>query len=102
MRTDGDNFEGVNGGINAREMPQANNNGVSYAVAIYPYMAEQEDEFDVVVYVFSFLEILLSLIMWKLAVIHSSFSLELEDGGWSNEILRAQASSTRTQRSRVG
>jgi hypothetical protein len=23
--------------------------GVSYAVAIYPYMAEQEDEFDVVV-----------------------------------------------------
>lgn len=26
---------------------------VSYAVAIYPYMAEQEDEFDVVVYVLS-------------------------------------------------
>jgi hypothetical protein len=25
--------------------------GVSYAVAIYPYMADQEDEFDVVVYV---------------------------------------------------
>jgi hypothetical protein len=25
------------------------NQGVSYAVAIYPYMAEQEDEFDVVV-----------------------------------------------------
>ena len=24
-------------------------NGVSYAVAIYPYMAEQDDEFDVVV-----------------------------------------------------
>lgn len=23
--------------------------GISYAVAIYPYMAEQEDEFDVVV-----------------------------------------------------
>ncbi|KAJ3756582.1 hypothetical protein EV360DRAFT_47701 [Lentinula raphanica] len=31
-----------------REMPVASN-GVSYAVAIYPYMAEQEDEFDVVV-----------------------------------------------------
>lgn len=27
------------------------NGSVSYAVAIYPYMAEQEDEFDVVVYV---------------------------------------------------
>ena len=32
-----------------REMPPATE--VSYAVAIYPYMAEQEDEFDVVVYV---------------------------------------------------
>ncbi|KAF9078195.1 hypothetical protein BDP27DRAFT_1207910 [Rhodocollybia butyracea] len=31
-----------------REMPVASA-GVSYAVAIYPYMAEQEDEFDVVV-----------------------------------------------------
>jgi len=34
---------------NAREMPPAHATGVSYAVAIYPYMAEQEDEFDVVV-----------------------------------------------------
>ena len=33
-----------------REMPPATE--VSYAVAIYPYMAEQEDEFDVVVCVF--------------------------------------------------
>lgn len=31
-----------------REMPSSTS-GVSYAVAIYPYMAEQEDEFDVVV-----------------------------------------------------
>jgi hypothetical protein len=31
-----------------REMPVALS-GVSYAVAIYPYMAEQDDEFDVVV-----------------------------------------------------
>ncbi|CAL1714792.1 unnamed protein product [Somion occarium] len=31
----------------AREIPPST--GVSYAVAIYPYMAEQEDEFDVVV-----------------------------------------------------
>ncbi|KAJ7035617.1 hypothetical protein C8F04DRAFT_1097874 [Mycena alexandri] len=33
----------------AREMPPLSSSGVSYAVAIYPYMAEQEDEFDVVV-----------------------------------------------------
>ncbi|KAF7309572.1 hypothetical protein MIND_00328200 [Mycena indigotica] len=32
-----------------REMPPLSASGVSYAVAIYPYMAEQEDEFDVVV-----------------------------------------------------
>jgi hypothetical protein len=31
-----------------REMPPPTS-GVSYAVAIYPYMAEQEDEFDVIV-----------------------------------------------------
>ncbi|KAH6915837.1 protein kinase regulator [Coprinopsis sp. MPI-PUGE-AT-0042] len=34
--------------LSAREMvPSAN--GISYAVAIYPYMAEQDDEFDVIV-----------------------------------------------------
>ncbi|KAJ7065199.1 hypothetical protein C8F01DRAFT_1124661 [Mycena amicta] len=32
-----------------REMPSVSASGLSYAVAIYPYMAEQEDEFDVVV-----------------------------------------------------
>ncbi|KAF7289515.1 hypothetical protein HMN09_01345600 [Mycena chlorophos] len=32
-----------------REMPPLSTTGLSYAVAIYPYMAEQEDEFDVVV-----------------------------------------------------
>ncbi|KAF9462929.1 hypothetical protein BDZ94DRAFT_1219040 [Collybia nuda] len=32
----------------ARDIPVASS-GISYAVAIYPYMAEQEDEFDVVV-----------------------------------------------------
>ncbi|KAI0741419.1 hypothetical protein C8Q80DRAFT_1284456 [Daedaleopsis nitida] len=41
--------EGVDGGVPPvlREMPPATE--VSYAVAIYPYVAEQEDEFDVVV-----------------------------------------------------
>jgi hypothetical protein len=36
-------------GTPAREVPVTAE--ISYAVAIYPYMAEQEDEFDVVVYV---------------------------------------------------
>lgn len=35
------------GGTPAREVPVTSD--ISYAVAIYPYMAEQEDEFDVVV-----------------------------------------------------
>ena len=52
-RSTGDSSEpstGVTGGgVSAREMPPASSTGVSYAVAIYPYMAEQEDEFDVVV-----------------------------------------------------
>jgi hypothetical protein len=40
-------------GTPAREVPVTAE--ISYAVAIYPYMAEQEDEFDVVVYVSIFL-----------------------------------------------
>ena len=32
----------------AKDIPVAST-GISYAVAIYPYMAEHEDEFDVVV-----------------------------------------------------
>ncbi|KAH7890702.1 hypothetical protein F5I97DRAFT_1933873 [Phlebopus sp. FC_14] len=40
---------GLGDGENAkREMPPSTT-GISYAVAIYPYMAEQDDEFDVVV-----------------------------------------------------
>ena len=41
--------EGIEPPTIVREIPPST--GVSYAVAIYPYMAEQEDEFDVVVYV---------------------------------------------------
>ncbi|KAF8817501.1 hypothetical protein BYT27DRAFT_7074375 [Phlegmacium glaucopus] len=40
--------EPTSGVSSARETPVPSN-GVSYAVAIYPYMAEQDDEFDVVV-----------------------------------------------------
>ena len=40
--------DGPGSGGSARENPVAIS-GVSYAVAIYPYMAELEDEFDVVV-----------------------------------------------------
>ena len=47
-KSDGDTLD-VSNGATTREMPPASNNGKSYAVAIYPYMAEQDDEFDVVV-----------------------------------------------------
>jgi len=47
--TSGDHQEGSSSGQTTREMPAPSSNGVSYAVAIYPYMAEQDDEFDVVV-----------------------------------------------------
>lgn len=46
-----------------REMPPPMA-GVSYAVAIYPYMAEQEDEFDVVVYVYLVACRMALLLMW--------------------------------------
>ena len=36
-------------GERERGTDTAQTDGVSYAVAIYPYMAEQDDEFDVVV-----------------------------------------------------
>ena len=39
FKSDGDNLDTSGGGVAAQ----------SYAVAIYPYMAEQDDEFDVVV-----------------------------------------------------
>jgi hypothetical protein len=48
-KSDGDNVDASNGGATAREMPPTSSNSKSYAVAIYPYMAEQDDEFDVVV-----------------------------------------------------
>ncbi|KAL1700958.1 hypothetical protein EV121DRAFT_294720 [Schizophyllum commune] len=37
------------GSASGREIPPTSSRDVSYAVAIYPYMAEQDDEFDVVV-----------------------------------------------------
>ncbi|KAJ7460650.1 hypothetical protein FB451DRAFT_1371522 [Mycena latifolia] len=46
-RSNGDSSEATPN--SSREMPPVSSSGVSYAVAIYPYMAEQEDEFDVVV-----------------------------------------------------
>ena len=45
----GDSADGARGNRDIADTSQAD--GVSYAVAIYPYMAEQDDEFDVVVYV---------------------------------------------------
>lgn len=52
-RSDVENFENANGGFTSRDVLPSISNGVSYAVAIYPYMAEQNDEFDVVVCVTS-------------------------------------------------
>lgn len=40
-------MDAAEGGGTTRDSPVASS--VSYAVAIYPYMAEQDDEFDVVV-----------------------------------------------------
>lgn len=41
--------------VNVKESMPSGTGTLSYAVAIYPYMAEQEDEFDVVVYGSQFL-----------------------------------------------
>ena len=42
--------DGADGSRTTREVTDTlQTDGISYAVAIYPYMAEQEDEFDVVV-----------------------------------------------------
>jgi len=41
--------------VNVKEPMPSGTGSLSYAVAIYPYMAEQEDEFDVVVYASQFL-----------------------------------------------
>lgn len=40
--------------VNVKELMPSGTGTLSYAVAIYPYMAEQEDEFDVIVYDLSF------------------------------------------------
>jgi hypothetical protein len=47
--------EGSGPTVNVKEPMPSGTGTLSYAVAIYPYMAEQEDEFDVVVYVSQFL-----------------------------------------------
>ena len=72
----------------SREAPAST--GLSYAVAIYPYMAEQDDEFDVVVYV-------LCCPLWLLTKcfigeIHSLFFLVPVDGGWSSGTQQVPAS----------
>lgn len=58
--TNGNEAPGSGGSVDAAVDGPSNgsrqdtiNTGISYAVAIYPYMAEQDDEFDVIVYVFS-------------------------------------------------
>ena len=83
-----------------REMPPSM--GVSYAVAIYPYMAEQEDEFDVVVCVsFPFCDRVLVSPRNQVGI-PLSFFLEPEAGGLCNETRRALVLSTPIPRNRDG
>ena len=76
---------------------------VSYAIAIYPYTAEQEDEFDVAVWVYPFL-----LHSWDFTQIrfvgttHSSFSPVHEGGGSCSAIQAAQAIWTRIRPGKDG
>ena len=76
-------------GTPAREVPVTAE--ISYAVAIYPYMAEQEDEFDVVVYVLSICVFRLAQLT-SLAATRSSLYPEREGGGSCNATLREQVS----------
>ena len=87
-----------------REMPPATE--VSFAVAIYPYMAEQEDEFDVVVYVLASPSVLdansmLTSLVLSAAILSSS-SHERVDGGLYNATLQALDRSTKTPVNKVG
>jgi len=69
-----------------REIPPSM--GVSYAVAIYPYMAEQDDEFDVVVCVFFLPQDLVAVSPRHIVGIPLSFFLEPVAGGLCNETQR--------------
>lgn len=57
---------------------------VTYAVSIYPYLADRQDEFDVAVYVSLFSPIKATLIM--LVALPSSFSPRPRDGISSKKI----------------
>ena len=83
-----------------REIPPSM--GVSYAVAIYPYMAEQEDEFDVVVCVFLSLRDLITVSPRRIVEIPLSFFLEPVAGGLCNGIQLAPVLSTPIPRNKDG
>lgn len=83
-----------------REIPPSM--GVSYAVAIYPYMAEQEDEFDVVVCVLLLLRDLVPVSPRRTVETPLSFFLEPVAGGLCNGTQRAPVSSTPIPRNKGG
>lgn len=84
-----------------REMPPSM--GVSYAVAIYPYMAEQEDEFDVVVCVYTFPFVMSYVVSpWRQVGTPLSFSLEPVAGGLCNGTQRAPVLSIPIPRNKDG
>ena len=90
--------------VNVKEPMPSGTGTLSYAVAIYPYMAEQEDEFDVVVYASQLPRmrgVLLTIVPFTEAI-HLSLYQERGVGGWFREILKAVDLSKQILPSKVG
>lgn len=90
--------------VNVKEPMPSGTGTLSYAVAIYPYMAEQEDEFDVVVYASQFLaheSVFLTICPFTEAIPLSLYQGR-GVGGWCRETLKVVALSKQTLPSKVG
>lgn len=90
--------------VNVKEPMPSGTGTLSYAVAIYPYMAEQEDEFDVIVYDLNFFWISARslTITLLLVVILLSLYQGRGVGGWCRGTPKAAALSKRTLPSKDG
>lgn len=90
--------------VSVKEPMPSGTGTLSYAVAIYPYMAEQEDEFDVIVYDLGFCCMSARFLKINLltAVIRLSLYQEQEVGGLCRGILKVVALLKRTPPSKVG
>ena len=90
--------------VNVKESMPSGTGTLSYAVAIYPYMAEQEDEFDVVVYASQFLaheDVFLIVGLFAEATPLSLYQ-GLGAGGWCRETLRVAVLWKQTLPNKVG